>query len=107
MTVTIRPAEKNDVQAVAGLIEEIERFYGTAESDIQPPDERLAQVEEALFGTPPLASALVVEDELKELYVRDPLRRQGTGPRLMDELRAVAAAGVLRRTAQDGHRRGP
>ncbi|MFE4966335.1 cyclophane-containing RiPP N-acetyltransferase HaaN [Streptomyces sp. NPDC056660] len=116
MTVTIRPAEKNDVRQLATLIEEIERFYGTADSDIQPFDERQAQVEEALFGSPPLASALVVEDEtgdivglaaysflwpsagsthslfLKELYVRDTLRRQGIGVRLMDELREFATA---------------
>lgn len=114
MTVTIRPADKRDVQAVAELIEEIERFYGTA--TIQPLEERQSQVEEALFGTPPLASALLVEDDagdivglaaysflwpsagsthslfLKELYVRDALRRQGIGERLMAELRAVAAA---------------
>lgn len=116
MTVTIRPAEKSDVRAVAELIEEIERFYGTADADIQPFEERQTQVEEALFGSPPLASALLVEDEddgvvgfaaysflwpsagsthslfLKELYVRDTLRRQGIGVRLMDELRAVASA---------------
>ncbi|WP_428843695.1 cyclophane-containing RiPP N-acetyltransferase HaaN [Streptomyces hirsutus] len=116
MTVAIRPAEKRDVPAVAELIEEIERFYGAADTDIQPLDERRAQVEEALFGAPPLAYALLVEDAtegivglaaysflwpaagsshslfLKELYVRDTLRRQGVGARLMDELRAVAAA---------------
>ncbi|MFF4835153.1 cyclophane-containing RiPP N-acetyltransferase HaaN [Streptomyces sp. NPDC001315] len=114
MTVTIRPAEKRDVQAVAELIEEIEKFYGATE--IQPMDERTPQVEEALFGSPPLASALVVEDEtgdlvgmaaysffwpaagsshslfLKELYVRDTLRGQGIGGRMMDELRTMAAA---------------
>jgi ribosomal protein S18 acetylase RimI-like enzyme len=73
-------------------------------------------VEEALFGSPPLASALLVEDEtgeivgfaaysflwpaagashslfLKELYVRSTLRRQGIGARLMNELRGIAAA---------------
>ncbi|MDQ0778383.1 GNAT superfamily N-acetyltransferase [Streptomyces aurantiacus] len=116
MTVTIRPVEKSDVRGLAELIEEIERFYGTTDADIQPFDEREAQVEEALFGSPPLASALLVEDEtggivglaaysflwpsagsthslfLKELYVRDTLRRQGIGVRLMDELRAIAAA---------------
>lgn len=116
MTVTIRPAEKNDVRELAELIAEIERFYGTADADIQPFDVRQAQVEEALFGTPPMASALVVEDEdghivglaaysylwpsagsthslyLKELYVRDTLRRQGTGVRLMKELHAIAQA---------------
>jgi len=116
MTVMIRPVEKSDVRGLAELIEEIERFYGTDDADIQPFDERQAQVEEALFGSPPLASALLVEDEagdivglaaysflwpsagsthslfLKELYVRDTLRRQGVGARLMDELRAIAAA---------------
>ncbi|GLX51416.1 N-acetyltransferase [Streptomyces hygroscopicus subsp. hygroscopicus] len=116
MTVTIRPAEKRDVPALAELIEEIERFYGAADTDIQPLEERLSQVEEALFGSPPLAAALLVEDGagdvaglaaysflwpaagsshslfLKELYVRDSLRRQGVGDRLMGELRALAAA---------------
>ncbi|MER7177892.1 cyclophane-containing RiPP N-acetyltransferase HaaN [Streptomyces hyaluromycini] len=115
MSVTIRPAEKRDVPAMAELIEEIERYYGTTDADIQPLDERRVQVEEALFGSPPLASALLVEDDtgdivglaaysflwpaagsthslfLKELYVRDTLRRQGIGARLMDELRALAA----------------
>ncbi|MDX2671955.1 GNAT family N-acetyltransferase [Streptomyces sp. NRRL_ISP-5395] len=114
MTVTIRPADRRDIVAVAELIEEIERFYGSTE--IQPLEERRSQVEEALFGSPPLASALLVEDGagnlvglaaysflwpaagsshslfLKELYVRDTLRRQGVGAHLMDELRALAAA---------------
>ncbi|MFF4448172.1 cyclophane-containing RiPP N-acetyltransferase HaaN [Streptomyces sp. NPDC001502] len=114
MTVTIRPADRRDVMAVAELIEEIERFYGSTE--IQPLDERRSQVEEALFGSPPLASALLVQDEagdlvglavysflwpaagsshslfLKELYVRSTLRRHGIGARLMDELRALATA---------------
>ncbi len=114
MTVTIRPADRRDIVAVAELIEEIERFYGSTE--IQPLEERHSQVEEALFGSPPLASALLVEDGagnlvglaaysflwpaagsshslfLKELYVRDTLRRQGVGARLIDELRALAAA---------------
>ncbi|MGW1105534.1 cyclophane-containing RiPP N-acetyltransferase HaaN [Streptomyces sp. NPDC002540] len=114
MTVTIRPADRRDIVAVAELIEEIELFYGSTE--IQTLEERHSQVEEALFGSPPMASALLVEDEagdlvglaaysflwpaagsshslfLKELYVRDTLRRQGVGARLMDELRALAAA---------------
>ncbi|MEV3854938.1 cyclophane-containing RiPP N-acetyltransferase HaaN [Streptomyces sp. NPDC050095] len=114
MSVTIRPAEKSDVRALAEMIEEIELFYES--TDIQPIEERLTQVEEALFGSPPLATALVAEDAtgdlvgmaaysflwpsagsthslyLKELYVRDTLRRQGVGARFMAELRAIAAA---------------
>ncbi|GAA1213484.1 cyclophane-containing RiPP N-acetyltransferase HaaN [Streptomyces rhizosphaericus] len=114
MRVTIRPADKRDVLAVAELIEEIERFYGSTE--IQPLAERQAQVGEALFGAPAVASALLAEDGtggiaglaaysflwpaagsshslfLKELYVRDTLRRQGIGAQLMDKLRTVAAA---------------
>ncbi|MGW0711030.1 cyclophane-containing RiPP N-acetyltransferase HaaN [Streptomyces sp. NPDC002643] len=115
MGVSIRAADERDVVGLAELIEEIERFYGATE--IQPFEERRSQVEEALFGSPPLASALVVEEEdggglvglaaysflwpaagsshslfLKELYVRDSLRRQGVGARLMGELRALAAA---------------
>ncbi|MFF4344912.1 cyclophane-containing RiPP N-acetyltransferase HaaN [Kitasatospora sp. NPDC001540] len=114
MTVTIRHADRRDTMAVAVLIEEIERFYGSTE--IQPIEERYYQVEEALFGSPPLASALLAEDEtgalvglaaysflwpaagsshslfLKELYVRDAVRRQGAGARLMAELRALAAS---------------
>ncbi|MFD7707885.1 cyclophane-containing RiPP N-acetyltransferase HaaN [Streptomyces sp. NPDC059786] len=114
MGVTIRAAEERDVDGLAGLVEEIERFYGA--SEVQPFEERRAQVGEALFGSPPLACALVVEDAdgdlaglasysflwpaagsthslfLKELYVRDGLRRQGVGARLMSELRTLAAA---------------
>ncbi|MEE6270434.1 MULTISPECIES: cyclophane-containing RiPP N-acetyltransferase HaaN [Streptomyces] len=114
MSVTIRPAETGDVPAVAELVEEMDRFYG--ETEVQPLAERLCQVERALFGSPPLACALLVEDAdgdlvglaaygflwpaagsthslfLKELYVRDTCRHQGVGARLMGELRALAAA---------------
>ncbi|MGW2082917.1 cyclophane-containing RiPP N-acetyltransferase HaaN [Streptomyces sp. NPDC001939] len=116
MTVTIRVAEKSDVRGLADLIEEIERFYGAADADIQPFDKRRDQVEDALFGSPPLASALLAKDEtgnivglaaysylwpsagsthslfLKELYIRDALRREGIGERLLNELRTIAAA---------------
>ncbi|MFE9854678.1 cyclophane-containing RiPP N-acetyltransferase HaaN [Streptomyces sp. NPDC005780] len=114
MPVTIRPAGQGDTLAVADLIEEIERFYGSVE--IQPMDERRTQIEQALFGSPPLAAALLVEETngdiaglaaysflwpargtthslfLKELYVRETLRQQGVGAQLMAELRKVAAA---------------
>lgn len=112
MNIRIRPARAGDVWALARLIEEIERFYGATE--IQPFEERRSQVTQALFGSPPLASALLVEDGrgdivgmaaysflwpaagsshslfLKELYVRDSLRRQGVGKALMRKLRDIA-----------------
>ena len=51
MSVTIRPVVTSDVRGLAELIEGIERFYGTTDADIQPFDEREAQVEGALFGS--------------------------------------------------------
>jgi GNAT superfamily N-acetyltransferase len=113
MDVNIRPADQRDVPTVARLIGEIERYYGA--SAIQPLDEREAQVQQALFGQPPLASALLAEEGsgdlvglaaysylwpaagsthslfLKELYVRESARRHGIGALLMAELRAAAA----------------
>lgn len=109
----VRHAEPSDAKTVAAMIEEIERYYGTTE--IQPFEERLAQVEAALFGTPPLAYCVlaVVDGEvvglaaysflwpaagsttslfLKELYVRPNGRRQGVGGRLMTEMQAIAVA---------------
>ncbi|MGW7723093.1 hypothetical protein ACWGJ6_07055 [Streptomyces canus] len=67
MTVPIRSADKRDIPAMAEVIEEIERFYGATDTDIQPIEERRLQVEEALFGVPPLASALLVEDETGDI----------------------------------------
>lgn len=109
----VRHAEPGDAKAVAAMIEEIERYYGT--TSIQPFEERLAQVESALFGTPPLAYCVlaIADDDLvglaaysflwpaagsthslfvKELYVRPDGRRLGTGTRLMREMQAIAAA---------------
>lgn len=108
----IRPAVPADVTDIAIMIEEIERYYGSTE--IQPLDERVTQVEQALFGNPPLATALLAEAGgalvgiaaysflwpaagsthslyLKELYVRPDGRRHGTGTRLMTELQTIAA----------------
>ncbi|MFE2440510.1 hypothetical protein ACFXDF_00285 [Streptomyces sp. NPDC059426] len=61
MSVTIHLADKRDTLTMADLIEEIERFYGSTQ--IQPLAQRQSQIEEALFGSPPMASALLVEDE--------------------------------------------
>lgn len=109
----IRSAEPTDVRAIAGLIEEIERYYGAA--DIQSLEQRVTQVEQALYGSPPLANVILAEAGteilglaaysflwpaagtthsmyLKELFVRANGRRRGIGARLMAELHAVAAA---------------
>jgi GNAT superfamily N-acetyltransferase len=108
----IRQAAPEDVRLLAELIEEIERYYGA--SEVQDLTEREAQVAQALFGTPPLAWALIAEDRsghlvgfaaysflwpaagsthslfLKELYVRERGRRAGVASRLMRELRTIA-----------------
>lgn len=109
----IRGAEPTDVKAIAGLIEEIERYYGA--TDIQPLEQRIPQVEAALFGPSPLANVILAEAGtgilglaaysflwpaagtthslyLKELYVRQEGRRRGVGSRLIAEIHAVAAA---------------
>lgn len=109
----VRHAEPGDSKTVAIMIEEIERHYGA--TTIQPFDERLAQVEQALFGAPPLAQLVLALSNgeiigmaaysflwpaagathslfLKELYVRPDRRRLGTGRRLVQEVRDIAAA---------------
>ncbi|MEU7942470.1 GNAT family N-acetyltransferase [Microbispora bryophytorum] len=109
----VRHAELSDAKTVAEMIEEIERYYGA--TSIQPLEERLAQVEAALFDTPPLAYCLLAITEgevvglaaysflwpaagsthslfLKELYVRPEGRRSGVGTRLMQEMQTMAAA---------------
>ena len=112
--IVVRPAEINDVIAMADLLEELERFYGAVETE--PLDQRVRGIEEALFGTPVAAFALLAWDDatlaglasysflwpaagvtrslyLKELYVRRDRRRSGVGRLLMDELLAIAVAG--------------
>ena len=113
MDTTVRAAGPTDITRIAHLIEEIEGYYGS--TDIQPLEQRVTQVEEALFGPQPLASALLAEDEhgevlgfaaysflwpaagsthslfLKELYVREVARRRGVGAALMDAIRLVSA----------------
>ncbi|MFK0016994.1 GNAT family N-acetyltransferase [Streptomyces sp. NPDC091027] len=109
-----RPANRKDTTGLAELILEVEQFYDNSTA-VQPLAERRRQVAEALFGSPPMAHALVAEDEdgdlvgfavysflwpaagsshslfVKELFVRSALRRHGIGTRLMDILRALAA----------------
>jgi ribosomal protein S18 acetylase RimI-like enzyme len=109
----IRVAGPGDLEAIAGLVEEIERYYGA--TAIQPFDQRVAQIDQTLFGSPPLANVLLAEDGaeivglaaysflwpaagtthslyLKELYVRADGRRTGTGSRLLAEVLSIAKA---------------
>jgi len=97
---------------MAGLLEEMDRIYGA--TDIESADDRVRQITEAVFASPPVAWALVAGDGaalagiaaysflwpavgltrslyLKELYVAERYRRQGVARLLMQTLFEVAA----------------
>lgn len=102
----IRSARPSDIDAMARLFNEIDKFYG------DPPkgaSQHARQVKDALFANPPSAYAMLAWDEdkltglaaysyvwpasgtsrsvyLKELYVTQPARRNGVGALLMREL---------------------
>jgi len=107
----VTPAGPGDVLAIAGLLEEMDRFYGAAGAE--PLDERARQISEALFSSPPAAYALLAWDGtqpagvaaysflwpavgltrslyLKELYVSKAYQRRGVGKLLMQALFEVA-----------------
>jgi GNAT superfamily N-acetyltransferase len=109
--VTISPAQPEDAEALASLLDELDRFYGATE--IEPTGQRIRRVREALFSDPPAAYALLAWDKerligfasysylwpaagstrslyLKELYVSEDHRAAGVGRLFMDELRRVA-----------------
>ncbi|MFI9641120.1 GNAT family N-acetyltransferase [Micromonospora sp. NPDC051925] len=108
----VAAAEAAHVDAVAALLEELDKFYG--DTDVEPLDVRVRQINEALFGDPPLAYAVLAWDAealvglatysflwpaagltrslyLKELYVAETARGRGVGKLLMDRLVEVAA----------------
>jgi GNAT superfamily N-acetyltransferase len=110
VTVVI-PAEPSQVEAIAALAEEMDRFYGATEVDLL--DVRLRQISEAIFGEQPSAYVLLAwKGEklvgfaaysflwpavgltrslfLKELYVVESERRSGVGRQLMQAIFAVA-----------------
>ena len=58
---TIVPAEPSNIEALAGLAEEMDRFYGWTGSE--PLESRVAQINEALFSDPPSAYALLAWDK--------------------------------------------
>lgn len=110
MTV-VTPVEPKHVEVFAALAEEMDRFYGATELD--PLDLRIQQINDALFGDPPSAHALIawLDDEpvgfaaysflwpaigltrslfLKELYVIETARRAGVGKAIMHSLAEIA-----------------
>jgi ribosomal protein S18 acetylase RimI-like enzyme len=109
--ITVSPASPGDAPAMAALLEEMDRFYGATEPESL--DQRVRQVNEAIFASPPAAYALLARDGgqlagiaaysflwpavgltrslyLKELYVADAYRRQGIGRLLMNALLEAA-----------------
>jgi ribosomal protein S18 acetylase RimI-like enzyme len=108
----ITQAEPADVNALANIAEEMDRFYGATE--VEPLEVRIRQIGEALFHDPPSAYALLAWDKnrlrgfasysflwpavglsrsiyLKELYVSEAARGQGIGKLLMQQLYNTAA----------------
>ena len=110
--ITVSPAEPRDVAAIAVLLEELGSYYGATE--FEPLDRRIIQINEAIFGHPPAAYALLARDGrqvaglaaysflwpavgatrslyLKELYVLDAYRRLGIGRLLVRAVFETAA----------------
>ena len=109
--ITVADALPGDETAIAALCAELDEFYGDLPAGEQA--ERAQQVRGTLFGTPPLAYALIAWEEdkpaglaaysflwpaagvtaslyLKELYVAQAYRRSGVGRILMHGLRDIA-----------------
>ncbi len=110
--ITVTHAEPADIDALAGVAEEMDRFYGATE--VEALEIRVSQISEALFRDPPSAYALLAWDNdqltgfasysflwpavgltrslyLKELYVIEAARGQGIGRLLMHHLYRIAA----------------
>jgi GNAT superfamily N-acetyltransferase len=108
----VRPAKPEDIEALAALLEQMDRFYGA--TNVEPLEARLRQIREALFADPPTAYAMLAwqDDELlglatysflwpaagltrslflKELYVATARRHGGVGKLLMQSLFDLAA----------------
>jgi ribosomal protein S18 acetylase RimI-like enzyme len=108
----VTEAEPGNIEAIAALAEEMDRFYGA--TDIEPLSARARQIAEAIFSNPPAAYALLAWNGdqlagfaaysflwpavgltrslyLKELYVVRACRGQGVGRLLMQNLVEIAA----------------
>lgn len=111
--ITLAAARSEDAAQLAGLMDELEQFYGGTPAEAL--DEKVAQISEALFGERPAAEAMLAWDGdklvgfasysfhwpaagfttslfLKELYVAQAYRRCGIGRQLMMALEKVARA---------------
>ena len=110
--IDVSPARPADIEAIAALLAEMDRFYGAAQPEAA--GQRMRQISEAILAGPPSACALVARDGaalagiasysllwpavgltrsvyLKELYVSGGYRRQGVGKLLMNGIFDVAA----------------
>lgn len=110
--ISINPASPGDGLALAGLLAEMDDFYGASRTE--PVDERVRQINDALFSGHPAACALLAWDGtrlagmaaysflwpavgltrslyLKELYVGAGHRHQGVGKLLMGAVFETAA----------------
>lgn len=105
--ITVTPAEPRHAEALAALLEEMDRFYGSKVHE--PLETRLVQISDALFASPPAAYALLAWDDtqlaglatysylwpaveltrslyLKELYVAEARRSEGVGKLIMQAI---------------------
>lgn len=109
--VTVGPARPEHCAAIAGLLDELDSFYGVTNSE--PVQRRMDRIRDGLFASPPAAHALLAWEAerlagfacysflwpaadrtrslfLKELYVAGTCRGKGVGALLMDALRLTA-----------------
>jgi len=110
--IIIKQAKPEDIEAIAGLAEEMDSFYG--ETTTQPIELRIRQINEAIFSDLPAAHAILAWDGadltgfasysflwpaigltrsmyLKELYVATDARRRSIGRLLMRRLFYIAS----------------
>lgn len=113
MPIVVRPVELRDLEPVADLLIEMDKFYD--EPERESAETKVANMKKFLFGEPPSAYLLVAHEEgdaamfgiaaysflwpaigtsrslhLKELYVRQAHRRDGIGRLLMDSISEAA-----------------
>jgi GNAT superfamily N-acetyltransferase len=108
----VRPATPDDIDALATLTGEMNRYYGA--TDVEPLDLRRRQIRDALFGDVPAAYVLLATDAgsavgfaaysflwpavgltrslyLKELYITQARHHSGVGRQIMESLFELAS----------------